>query len=821
MAELALHRLIMVSCAVLGVVGLVALALAARSFAGSGTLFFFLEPHFFNFAFWLSVIADLYLWALFIERHRLAQARLSLLRSQTKQSSIDVYAAYSESAKKVWNDALTKASGQPVTMWHILQSLLIDPQVQITLMRLKISIPRATELFTHTGQALPEVVLRVPFAAFAKASELRSMEVTPLTMLCGLLSELPPNHELIANLELLQIDMPSLLLVARWMTTVDALASEQKRFRHLASFKPDNEINVGLTAVPTPYLDQFSEDLTVQAKFGHLPLALGREGDIEEIFKILDEGKPHLLFMGNIGTGRTTVINDVAHKMATEEVPRLLQDKRLIALQLAAISGSQAPAEKVLIEALTEAERSGNIVLVMEDVHLLAKMQSSQGLSILEVLLNHLQSSNLVILATTTENDYQNYLHNALNFESLFTRYELQKLSEDAIVIAACIKASLLENQHNLFFTLESIRQAAALSEQYVQDMGQPQKTVAVLAEIAQKFSDSKLVVITGEMVGEYISEKAHVPTAVVSGDEADKLLTLEAKLSESVVGQKEAVKAVSAALRRARSGLDSTKQRPIASFLFVGPTGVGKTELAKTLAREYFGDPKFLLRLDMSEYRGDDGLQRLLGSPDDVANSLFVNHLKNYPFCLFLLDEFEKASPEVLNLFLQILEDGRLTTGKGETLNLTHAIIIATSNAGTADIQTGLKGGENLESIKSRLFEQILMKQFAPELLNRFDGVILFTPLSQAEVEQVARLQLAGLAAQLEQEKGLKFVYSDDTVSFIAAHGYDQSLGARPIRRFIQDSVENLLAEYLLRNKPQRGTQLTLVIKDDQLTLG
>jgi len=819
-AEAALHRLVTVVCAIAGVVGLLALVLAAKSFASTGKLFFVFEPHFFNLIFWLSVIADLYLWALFIERHHVAQARLSLLRGQTKQITIDVYEAYNEAAKKVWNDALKIANGQPVVIQHILQALIDDPQVQVTLMRFKISIPTAKQLLARTGEPLPEVVLRVPFAAFAKASDLRSMEITPLALLCGLLSELPPNHELMQTLERMQVDLDSLTLVARWMTTVDALANEQKRFHHLASFKPDNEINVGLTAVPTPYLDQFSEDLTVQAKFGHLPLALGRESDIDEIFKILDEGKPHLLFVGDIGTGRTTVINDVAHKMATEEVPRLLQDKRLITLQLASIAGSRVPAEKVLIEALTEAEKSGNIVLVMEDVHLLAKMQSSQGLSILEVLLNHLQSSNTVVLATTTENDYQNYLHNALNFESLFTLYELQKLSEDAIVIAACIKASLLESQHNLFFTLEAIRQAAKLSEQYFQDMGQPQKTVAVLTEVAQKFSGSKLAVITHEMIGQYVSEKTHVPTSVVSGDEADKLLELETKLAESIIGQTEAVKAVSAALRRARSGLEASKQRPIASFLFVGPTGVGKTELAKTLAREYFGDPKFLLRLDMSEYRGGDGLQKLLGSPEATANSLFVNHLKNYPFCLFLLDEFEKASPEVLNLFLQVLEDGRLTTGKGETLNLTHTIIIATSNAGTVDIQAGLKAGTSLEQIKSQLFDSVLLQHFAPELLNRFDGVILFTPLSQTEVESVARLQLNSLVAQLEADKGLTLNYGDDVARFIAEHGYDQALGARPIRRFIQDSVENLLAEYLLRNKPQRGTQLTLAVIDGQLAL-
>jgi ATP-dependent Clp protease ATP-binding subunit ClpA len=253
---------------------------------------------------------------------------------------------------------------------------------------------------------------------------------------------------------------------------------------------------------------------------------------------------------------------------------------------------------------------------------------------------------------------------------------------------------------------------------------------------------------------------------------------------------------------------------------MFVGPTGVGKTELAKTLTKVYFGDADFLLRLDMSEYRGGDGLQKLLGSKDDTINSPFVNHLKNHPFCLFLLDEFEKASPEILNLFLQILEDGRLTTGKGETLNLTHTIIIATSNAGTSEIQAGLTNGKALEDIKKTLSADILQKHFAPELLNRFDGIILFTPLSPAEVAQITVLQLQGLANQLLDSKGLKLSWTEQAVNDIATKGYDAALGARPIRRYVQDNVQNLLAQLILTTNPSRGTTISLDVENDTLVL-
>jgi ATP-dependent Clp protease ATP-binding subunit ClpC len=777
------------------------------------------DTSFYNLIFWLSAITDLYLWAEFIEHRRHKRLRTEILRDKAHSEPVDVYDLFSKEAIRAWSRAASQASTSKVTGQHVLMALLEDEDVRMLFMRLGLSPEASQKLFASISIDDQVLLEHLPYAAYGQAIEFRSLEISPLTLFVALITELPENHELLRKLNEIKIDAESMRVVARWIITVDALILEQKQFSRLASFKPDNEINIGLTAVPTPYLDQFSEDVTVKAKYGHLPVAVGREADIDKVFAVLDEGKPFVLLVGDPGVGRTTMINDIAHRMATEAVPRLLQDKRLVEMQLSALAGSRVPAEKVLMEALAEAEKSGNIVLVMEDIHLLARMQSSQGLSLLEVFVNYLQSSPLVVLSSTTENDYQNYLHNALNFTSLFSTYELAPLSEQAILMAACIKVSLLEGEHKVFFTYDAIREAMRLSDEYIHDVGQPQKTVAVLTEVAAKMSGNKHALITPQIVAEFVSQKTHVPVEVAGEAEAEKLMQLEQNLGKYIIGQTEAVKAVSAALRRARSGLES-KKRPIASFLFVGPTGVGKTELAKTLAQVYFGDAKLLLRLDMSEYRGSDGLQKLLGGSGDSTNSLFVNHLKNYPFCLFLLDEFEKASPEVLNLFLQILEDGRLTTGAGETLDLTHTIIIATSNAGTFDIQTGIKAGMPLEKIKTTIFDTVLMQHFAPELLNRFDGVILFTPLSPGEVEQIARLQLTDLAAKLSDDKGLTFTFSDNAVSYIAAHGYDQTLGARPIRRFIQDSVENLLADYLLTKRPSRGASLSLDIENDILTL-
>jgi ATP-dependent Clp protease ATP-binding subunit ClpB len=274
----------------------------------------------------------------------------------------------------------------------------------------------------------------------------------------------------------------------------------------------------------------------------------------------------------------------------------------------------------------------------------------------------------------------------------------------------------------------------------------------------------------------------------------------------------------VAESLRRARSGL-SSGSRPVGSFLFVGPTGVGKTELARTLASVYFGKEEYLLRLDMSEYQGADALNKLLGTNLSIQDTVFVKHLKNYPFCLFLLDEFEKASKEVLNLFLAVLEDGRLTTAKGETLDLTHSIIIATSNAGTSEIQSGLKAGQTLAQIQNLLTNQILLQYFSPELLNRFDGVILFSPLSSAQVEAITQLQLGHLITKLA-EQHIKFGFTETAVKKIATEAFDPLLGARPIRRYLQDHVEGLIAKLLLQKSLAAGSNATLDVKDNEFVI-
>jgi ATP-dependent Clp protease ATP-binding subunit ClpA len=288
-----------------------------------------------------------------------------------------------------------------------------------------------------------------------------------------------------------------------------------------------------------------------------------------------------------------------------------------------------------------------------------------------------------------------------------------------------------------------------------------------------------------------------------VSAKESAKLLNLEEEIHERVIGQDEAVKQVSTALQRARAELRDQK-RPIASLLFLGPTGVGKTELAKTVAEKYFGHEENMIRLDMSEYQNKDSLDRLLGSNASDQPGLLTEAVRHKPFALLLLDEIEKAHPDILNVFLQVMEDGRLTDALGKTVDFTNLIIVATSNAGTPYIQKQIEENRSIDDFREELIKNKLGDVFRPEFLNRFDSVVVFRPLTETEIFQIAGLMLGKVKKRLDK-KGIFFEATDEAQAELAKLGFDPVFGARPLRRVIQDQVDNALAQFLLKGNISR----------------
>ena len=350
----------------------------------------------------------------------------------------------------------------------------------------------------------------------------------------------------------------------------------------------------------------------------------------------------------------------------------------------------------------------------------------------------------------------------------------------------------------------------------FIQNVPFPEKAISLLSEVLSYVSSHALIgnVVTQDHVTEVISKKTGIPLGRIEGEEKAKLLNMEELLHNRIIGQDQAVKHVAAALRRIRSGITERK-RPIGTFLFLGPTGVGKTETAKALAAVYFGSDERMIRLDMTEYQEAASINRLIGNADTAAEAQFANAIRENPFSLVVLDELEKAHPNVMNLFLQILDEGRLTDAFEKKVSFKNTIIIATSNAGAEFIREYVKTGQNLSSIATRLLEHLMKSSiFKPEFLNRFDATIVFSPLTMDEVKQIAALMLRGLAARLEN-KGYVVTMEDALADEAAKRGFDQIFGARELRRFIQEKLENVIADRIIKGEYKEGDTISLTVTD------
>nr|NIP32881.1 ATP-dependent Clp protease ATP-binding subunit [Candidatus Saccharibacteria bacterium]NIV04019.1 AAA domain-containing protein [Calditrichia bacterium]NIS37765.1 ATP-dependent Clp protease ATP-binding subunit [Candidatus Saccharibacteria bacterium]NIV71395.1 AAA domain-containing protein [Calditrichia bacterium]NIV99454.1 AAA domain-containing protein [Candidatus Saccharibacteria bacterium] len=373
---------------------------------------------------------------------------------------------------------------------------------------------------------------------------------------------------------------------------------------------------------------------------------------------------------------------------------------------------------------------------------------TEESIDLSEVFANELGRGYFISIATARPVDYTRAVENR-TLGHRMQKVDVPEMDEETAIRVLEAKAGPIEFQNKVFFTYDAIDKAVRLTNKLIPERFLPDKAIEIAKEAALETRNTKgeKALVTGEDMAKIITEKTSVPVTAVTEDESEKLLKLEDEIHKRVIGQDEAVKAVSAALRRARAELREQK-RPIANFLFLGPTGVGKTELSKTVAEVYFGSEENMVRMDMSEYQDKASIYRLIGAPGDKEGGILTEMVRKKPFTIVLLDEIEKAHPDILNVFLQVMDDGRLTDNTGRTVDFTNAIIIATSNAGTDFVQDEIKKGTPLADIQTTLVQEKLKPFFRPEFLNRFDGVIVFKPLTQDEVLQIAWLQLSKLQA-------------------------------------------------------------------------
>ena len=699
-----------------------------------------------------------------------------------------------------------------VTTTHLLGALLSTPAVRLIFGRLGVPmdkmnegigkmlgrIPPSSGAGVHWSVPLWQVILSSYIDAYNHGHRL----IGPIELF---IESVKANDVIQEFLFGLDVDMTKLKNVVAWIRMQEVMRERWQEFRAAARLKPRGAMNRAMTAIATPMLDKFSIDLTLMATYGKLAPCVNRENEIKQMLRIIEGGQQSAILVGLPGVGKQAIIEGMAQRMVEEDVPKILQDKRLVSLSTAQLVSGASPAEaqERLLRVLTEVGVSGNIILVVPQIDKMVGITAGteESIDLSEVFANELGRGYFISIATSRPAEYSRALENRTLGQRL-QKVDVPELDEDTAIRVLEAKAGGIEYNNKVFFTYSALDRAVRLSDKLMPERYLPEKAIEIIKEAAHETRQTKgeRALVTGEDVAKIITQKTSVPVTAVTQEESQKLLNLEKDIHARVIGQDQAVKAVSAALRRSRAELRE-KNRPIANFLFLGPTGVGKTELSKTVAEVYFGNEENMIRLDMSEYQEKSSIYRLIGAPGDKEGGLLTEAVRKKPFSLVLLDEIEKAHPDILNVFLQVMDDGRLTDNTGRTVDFTNTIIVATSNAGTDFIQEEIKKNTPVAEIQRVLVQEKLKSFFRPEFLNRFDGIIVFKPLTREEVLQIAWLQLYKIQEQMT-EKGIHLQITEEAAEELAREGFDPLFGARPLKRVIHEKVNDALASYLLEGK-------------------
>lgn len=625
-------------------------------------------------------------------------------------------------------------------------------------------------------------------------------------------------------------------------------------------------------------LETYGTNLTVKAKNNQIDKVIGRDKEIERMIQILNRRlKNNPCLIGEPGVGKTAIAQGLAIKIANGEVPAKLLNKEVYLLDMTAIiAGTQfrGQFEARMKAIISECKEAGNIILVIDEIHnIIGAGDAEHSMNAANILKPSLANGEIQLIGTTTLKEYRKYIEKDTALERRFQPIIVEEPNaEDTIKILDGIK-KYYEDYHHVKISSEIVRKTVMMSEQYIHDRFLPDKAIDILDEACSKINlndkdlydlellNNKLKEIqeqkeeaaqadstedyqkaaelktqecallnqidaikarmqpkelTVQDIANVIESWTKIPVNKITEEETKKLLNLEANLHRRIIGQDEAVEAVSRAIRRNRAGLKSTKRPP--SFIFVGPTGVGKTELAKALSYEMFGNEKSIIRFDMSEYMESNSTAKLIGAPPgyvgyDDAGQL-TERVKRNPYSIILLDEIEKAHHDVFNILLQVLDDGRLTDSQGNTVSFENTIIIMTSNAGSNLNTNSIGFGGTSETSKNKMMDA-LKDLFRPEFLNRVDEIVAFDPLTREQLLQIVDLMIADTQKVLN-DRNIGLIVTDEAKNYLLEKGTDLKYGARPLRRAIQRYVEDELSDMILKSELNNGQKVLINMNEN-----
>lgn len=642
-----------------------------------------------------------------------------------------------------------------------------------------------------------------------------------------------------------------------------------------------------------PTLEQYSRDLTEAAREDRLDPVVGRNAEVERVMQILCRRmKNNPCLVGEPGVGKTAVVEGLAQMIASGTVPEILADKRILSLDLSGmVAGSKyrGEFEERIKRVIAEVRAAGNVILFVDELHTLIGAGGAEGaMDASNILKPALSRGEVQMIGATTRTEYRKYIEKDAALERRFQPvYVEEPTREETIAILQGLR-SKYEEHHGVTISDDALEAATDYAIRYINDRFLPDKAIDLIDEAASRKKlgifagnktakkaeetrhnleealeaalaegdieaaqalkkdldktdkkiektkhnmrekEQKQMLVTEEDVADVVSVWTKIPVSKITQTESQRLLKLEEILHKRVVGQNEAVETVAKAIRRGRVGLKDPK-RPIGSFLFLGPTGVGKTELSKALAEAMFGNENAIIRVDMSEYMEKHSVSKMIGSPPGYVGfeegGQLSEQVRKNPYSVILFDEIEKAHPDVFNVLLQVLDDGRITDSQGRTVDFKNTIIIMTSNAGAQRIvdpkKLGFSNVENAESehkdMKNNVMEEV-KRMFKPEFLNRIDDIIVFRALSKEDVKGIAALMLKELKNRLAKQMDITLTYGDTVKNFIFEKGYDKKYGARPLKRAIQNNIEDSLAEEILSGKIQASDKVSMTVVDGKV---